>query len=181
MNHTFIFTPRHGCKKEGGSLSASVGVPSCVWGALGGKHSQTYSLVLLGGPERGGAMDGYLDTCFFRGQEAASMAPPRTSSREPPHAMKMAAPNSNLGNTTLYWVVFFQKDTFKGSIWKMWFLQFSKDTISISSVQLMIKCTQAFYLKRGYCWRAATVDRIIEYGMQLNAIMPCQSSTSREL
>jgi len=41
-------------------------------------------------------MDGYLDTCFFLGQDAANMAPPSTSRREPPHAMKMAAPNSNL-------------------------------------------------------------------------------------
>lgn len=78
------------------SSSASVGVPSRRGG------SQTYSLVLLGGPERELAMDGYLDTCFFRGQEAANMAPPRTSRREPPQAMKMAAPNSNLGQTRWY-------------------------------------------------------------------------------
>lgn len=83
----------------GGSLSASVGVPSCRG------RSHTYSLVLLGGPVRELAMDGYLDTCFFRGQEAASMAPPRTSSREPPQAMKMAAPNSNLQHTIWYWYI----------------------------------------------------------------------------
>lgn len=59
-------------------------------------ESQTYSLVLLGGPERVLPMAGYLDTCFFLGQEAANMVPPKTSRREPPHAMKMAAPNSNL-------------------------------------------------------------------------------------
>lgn len=52
--------------------------------------------MLLGGPEWEPALDGYLDTSFFRGQEAANMAPPRTSRREPPQAMKMAAPNSNL-------------------------------------------------------------------------------------
>ena len=80
-------------KKHGGaSLTASVGVPSCRG------RSHTYSLVLLGGPLREPPMDGYLATCFFRGQEAANMAPPKTSSREPPQAMKMAAPNSNLGH-----------------------------------------------------------------------------------
>lgn len=73
-------------------------VPARRW------RPQTYSFVLLGGLERELAMDGYLDTFFFRGQEAASMAPPRTSRREPPQAMKMAAPNSNLAaNETSEW------------------------------------------------------------------------------
>ena len=67
--------------------------------AAGVALSHTYSFVLLEEPWRtavAAIMDGYLDTCFFLGQEAASMAPPRTSSREPPHATKMATPNSNL-------------------------------------------------------------------------------------
>lgn len=64
-----------------------------------GGHSQTYSFVLLGAPEREPATDGYLGTCLFRGQEAANMAPPKMSSREPPQAMKMAVPNSNLQQT----------------------------------------------------------------------------------
>lgn len=86
------------------------------------RRSQTYSLVLLGGPERGLAMDGYLLTCFFRGQEAANMAPPRTSRREPPQAMKMAAPNSNLGQTRCWQII---------SKWQVWI--FSKNRTFRSS------------------------------------------------
>lgn len=74
-----------------------------IWNCRG--PSQTYSLVLLGGPEREPAMEGYLETCFFRGQEAASMAPPKTSRREPPQATKMAAPNSNLQKAPRRWEV----------------------------------------------------------------------------
>ena len=51
----------------------------------------TYSLVLLGGLEMG-----YLGEGLPRGQEAASMAPPRTSRKAPAQAMKMAEPNSYL-------------------------------------------------------------------------------------
>lgn len=72
---------------------------NCRW------PSQTYSLVLLGGPVREPAIDGYLETCFFRGQEAASMAPPKTSRSEPPQATKMAAPNSNLQEAGWCWYV----------------------------------------------------------------------------
>lgn len=61
-----------------------------------GGRSHTYSLVLAAAPERVLPIGGYLDTCFFVGQDAANIAPPRTSRREPPHAMKIAAPNSNL-------------------------------------------------------------------------------------
>lgn len=89
---TFSFTP-HWCCNKWGEASPSASVEVSGYRGL----SQTYSLVLLGGPEREPAMDGYLDTCFFRGQDAANMAPPRTSRRDPPQAMKMAAPNSNLG------------------------------------------------------------------------------------
>lgn len=90
-NHPYIFGfPPRWCWR-GSFSSASFKVPGYMVG-----ESQTYSLVLLGGPERVLPMAGYLDTCFFLGQEAANMAPPKTSRREPPHAMKMAAPNSNL-------------------------------------------------------------------------------------
>lgn len=88
----------HNCPHTLGAESKGEGGGVFSW-SPGVADSQTYSLVLLGGPEREPAIDGYLDTCFFRGQEAANMAPPRTSRREPPHAMKMAAPNSNLGHT----------------------------------------------------------------------------------
>lgn len=60
--------------------------------------AHTYSLVLLDG-ERAltPLMTGYLGTGFLLlGQEDASMAPPSRSRKEPPQAMKMAAPNSNL-------------------------------------------------------------------------------------
>lgn len=53
--------------------------------------SYTYSLVLLGGLEMG-----YLGEGLPLGQEAASMAPPRMSRKEPAQAMKMAEPNSYL-------------------------------------------------------------------------------------
>lgn len=83
--------------QRSGQLPASMLIWNCRW------LSQTYSLVLLGGPDREPAMDGYLETCFFRGQEAASMAPPKTSRSEPPQATKMAAPNSNLQEARWYW------------------------------------------------------------------------------
>lgn len=53
-------------------------------------------MVLLGAPERELAVGGYLGRCLFLGQDAANIAPPKTSNREPPQAMKMAEPNSNL-------------------------------------------------------------------------------------
>ncbi len=62
---------------------------------VGGSLGHTYS-VLLPFADRAGL--GYFDTCLLRGQEAANMAPPRTSRNDPPQAMKMAAPNSNLKN-----------------------------------------------------------------------------------
>ncbi len=62
---------------------------------VGGSLGHTYS-VLLPLADRAGL--GYFDTCLLRGQEAANMAPPRTSRNDPPQAMKMAAPNSNLKN-----------------------------------------------------------------------------------
>lgn len=64
---------------------------SCFWW-----RPYTYSLVQLGAPERELGVGGYLDICFFLEQEAANIAPPRTSNKEPPQAMKMAEPNSNL-------------------------------------------------------------------------------------
>ncbi len=64
---------------------------------VGGSLGHTYSL-LLPLADRAELLLGYFDTCLLRGQEAANMAPPRTSRNDPPQAMKMAAPNSNLKN-----------------------------------------------------------------------------------
>lgn len=62
---------------------------------MGGSVGHTYSLLLLLA-DLAGLLLGYFDTCLLRGQEAANMAPPRTSRNDPPQAMKIAAPNSNL-------------------------------------------------------------------------------------
>lgn len=60
-----------------------------------GSLGHTYSLLLLLA-ERAELLLGYFDTCLLRVQEAANMAPPRTSRNDPAQAMKIAAPNSNL-------------------------------------------------------------------------------------
>lgn len=54
--------------------------------------AQTYSLLLLGGPED----LGYLGDGLPFGHEAANMPPPIMSKKAPAQAMKMAAPNSYL-------------------------------------------------------------------------------------
>lgn len=68
------------------------GLTECLLQVFGSEDvSYTYSLVLLGGLEMG-----YLGEGLPLGHDAASMAPPRMSRKEPAQAIKMAEPNSYL-------------------------------------------------------------------------------------